>query len=70
MHRLVIGSRSRRRRAALVVLVALCGVGAAPAKAVDESTFFATAFTEYTDSLDTASNGDLWPSCWSDDGNL
>jgi hypothetical protein len=28
------------------------------------STFFATAFTEYYGALATASDGDLWPSCW------
>ena len=34
------------------------------------SRFFATAFVEYSDRLDTESDGDLWPSCWADDGQL
>lgn len=35
-----------------------------------DSTFFATALVETFGSRDTASEGDLWPSCWSDDDNL
>lgn len=35
-----------------------------------DSTFFSTAFVAYHDTVDTASDGDLWPSCWADDGNL
>ena len=34
------------------------------------STFFSTAFTEYYGSLATPSDGDLWPTCWADDGNM
>jgi hypothetical protein len=34
------------------------------------STYFSTAFTEYYGSLSTASVGDLWPTCWADDGNM
>lgn len=34
------------------------------------STFFATAFVEQAALYDTPSDGDLWPSAWSDDGNL
>jgi hypothetical protein len=34
----------------------------------EPSTFFATAFVEYYGSLQTSSNGDLWPNCWADDG--
>jgi hypothetical protein len=32
--------------------------------------FFSTAFVEYSDSYDTNSDGDLWPSCWADDDYL
>jgi hypothetical protein len=35
-----------------------------------DSRFFATASTESSDTLDTDSDGDLWPSCWADDGHL
>ncbi|WP_224337681.1 hypothetical protein [Haloprofundus halobius] len=35
-----------------------------------ESEFFATAFAEYYGTYDTNSDGDLWPSCWADDGHL
>jgi hypothetical protein len=34
------------------------------------STFVGTARVEERESVGTASDGDLWPSCWSDDGNL
>ncbi len=52
------------------------GQAATPAPAASgdtwapDSTFFATAFAEYSDSLDTESDGDLWPSCWADDDYL
>lgn len=35
-----------------------------------DSEAFSTAFVEYHDTLDTESDGDLWPSCWADDGHL
>jgi hypothetical protein len=35
-----------------------------------ESTFFASATIEEYSTAHTQSDGDLWPSCWSDDGNL
>lgn len=35
-----------------------------------ESEFFSTANVEYSDTLDTASDGDLWPCAWADDGNV
>lgn len=35
-----------------------------------DSAFFATAFVESSDSLDTKSDGDLWPACWADDDYL
>lgn len=35
----------------------------------EESTFFSSAFVEQR-GFDTPSDGDLWPSAWSDDGNL
>ncbi|MGP4079924.1 hypothetical protein ACTWQL_08395 [Pseudalkalibacillus sp. R45] len=36
----------------------------------ERSTFFSTAYVEEADSYNTASDGDLWASCWADDGNL
>lgn len=36
----------------------------------EESTFFSTAFVEEGSTYNTASDGDLWPSAWSDDDNL
>jgi uncharacterized protein DUF4185 len=35
-----------------------------------ESSFFATAAEESFSTYQMASDGDLWPSCWADDGNL
>jgi hypothetical protein len=35
-----------------------------------ESSFFASATIEDHSTVTTQSDGDLWPSCWSDDGNL
>ncbi|GAA1688174.1 hypothetical protein GCM10009765_42060 [Fodinicola feengrottensis] len=59
----------------LVTLVTVAGglVAASPpasATAPPESTFFATAGVEEHGTANTASDGDLWPSCWSDDDNL
>ncbi len=34
------------------------------------SSWVGTAFVESAHSASSASDGDLWPSCWSDDGNL
>lgn len=34
------------------------------------STFFGTADIQSRESVGTTSDGDLWPSCWSNDGNL
>ena len=42
----------------------------APQPTGAESDFFGTAFTQYHDTVDTPSDGDLWPSCWGDDDNL
>lgn len=59
--------------AAALAAVAACWT-AAPASAQQptgaESTFFSTAFTQYHDEVDTPSDGDLWPSCWGQDGHL
>jgi hypothetical protein len=38
--------------------------------APETSTFFSTAFVEYYGSHPTDSDGDLWASCWADDGAL
>jgi hypothetical protein len=35
-----------------------------------ESTFFSTTSLQESSTIQTASDGDLWASCWSDDGNL
>lgn len=35
-----------------------------------DSSFFSTAYAEYSATRSTASTGDLWPSCWADDGEL
>src|SRR5579864_548658 len=35
-----------------------------------QSTFFATAAEESYSTYQMAGDGDLWPSCWADDGNL
>jgi hypothetical protein len=36
----------------------------------ENSTAFSTAYIEESDTYNTASDGDLWASCWADDGNL
>jgi hypothetical protein len=40
------------------------------ATSIVESTFFATAAEESFSTYQLFSDGDLWPSCWADDGNL
>lgn len=35
-----------------------------------DSTFFATAFVESSERVDTESEGDLWPCTWADDGQV
>ncbi|MGA8117544.1 MAG: DUF4185 domain-containing protein, partial [Actinocatenispora sp.] len=44
--------------------------GAGPSAAPPESATFSTASVEEHPSVSTASDGDLWANCWSDDGNL
>ncbi len=45
--------------------------GPPTSKAMDPtSRFFSTTFVEYSDSLDTESDGDLWPCAWADDGEM
>ncbi|ATB32768.1 DUF4185 domain-containing protein [Melittangium boletus] len=44
--------------------------GMAGAVVPPDSTFFSTVHIESADSLNTVSDGDLWPSCWADDGHL
>jgi len=47
------------------------GVGKADARVVPEvSRFFSTVSVEERSTYNTASDGDLWPSAWSDDGYL
>ncbi|WP_434389745.1 hypothetical protein [Melittangium boletus] len=54
------------------IAVGLMGLAPAVAGAVvpPDSTFFSTVHVESAASLNTSSDGDLWPSCWSDDGYL
>lgn len=66
----MIAGGASPRRLVVLGLLAVSLIVAGEAGAVEQSTFFSTAFTEYSDTLDTASDGDLWASCWSDDGNL
>ena len=40
------------------------------AQSPPKSTFFATAAEEAYSTYQMPGNGDLWPSCWADDGNL
>jgi len=44
--------------------------GMARAVVPPDSTFFSTVHIESADSSSTVSDGDLWPSCWADDGHL
>src|SRR5690242_19983452 len=50
------------------------GVVAAPLQTMPvtpaQSTFFATAAEESYSTYQAHADGDLWPSCWADDGNL
>ena len=45
-------------------------VSLAPSVFAPQSTFFSTAQEESYSTYTMAGNGDLWPSCWSNDGNL
>lgn len=59
------------RRATILMLALTVGLtGVAGAVSPDGSTLFATAYAEESDTYDTTSQGDLWPSCWSSDGYL
>jgi hypothetical protein len=66
-----IGSRVRAALT-LVIAWALIAAPATLARAMPdtESTFFATAAVEEHASVVSASDGDLWPSCWADDDHL
>src|SRR5687768_9734820 len=44
--------------------------GGARALVPPDSAFFSTVHVESADSSSSVSDGDLWSSCWSDDGNL
>jgi hypothetical protein len=52
---------------ALLVMTATClaQTGAPP-----QSMFFSTAAEETYSTYQLRGDGDLWPSCWADDGNL
>ncbi|HZG58525.1 hypothetical protein [Paenibacillus sp.] len=56
----------------VVLAGALLLTGAVPGAAAkaEESELFATVAIESADSITTASDGDLWASCWADDGYL
>jgi hypothetical protein len=67
--------KSRRLIVSVAVLALLGGglvapVSPASASVPPESTFFSTAGVEQHATASTTSDGDLWPSCWSDDDNL
>ncbi|MDQ0920702.1 DUF4185 domain-containing protein [Paenibacillus sp. V4I5] len=67
-----------RKKSKCVILVSvascwmLAGAPSLPAHAVvpQDSTFFSTTAIESSDTINTASQGDLWASCWADDGHL
>jgi hypothetical protein len=65
-----------RRSSVITLLLPLALLTTAQAGAASDdagpppSTFVGTARVEERESVATASDGDLWPSCWSDDGNL
>lgn len=58
--------------ATALAAVAGFAISAAPAAAqvAATSTAFSTAWVEEKPSVHTASDGDLWPACWSNDDNL
>ncbi|MDF2648268.1 MAG: beta-lactamase [Paenibacillus sp.] len=70
--------RTFRKKSKCVILVSvascwmLAGAPSLPAHAVvpQDSTFFSTTTIESSDTINTASQGDLWASCWADDGHL
>ncbi|MGH3356337.1 MAG: DUF4185 domain-containing protein [Nocardioidaceae bacterium] len=55
-----------------LILVAAAGPGAGAREdpGAPPSTYVGTADIEERESVGTASDGDLWPSCWANDGNL
>ncbi|RFA13139.1 hypothetical protein B7R22_14165 [Subtercola boreus] len=60
--------------AGLVIVTGLTGAGSLSARATGtpppESTFFSTANAQESSTIQSSSDGDLWASCWADDGNL
>jgi hypothetical protein len=54
----------------LLAAVAIAGEDRAQAVVPAESTFFATAFVDEGSTYNTNSDGDLWPSAWSNDDYL
>ena len=59
--------------ASLLAWVAAAATGAVAVTAAavpEESAHFSTVFAEERATISTASDGDLWPSCWADDGHL
>jgi hypothetical protein len=58
--------------ASLVSVAVIALTSATPISALTPplSTFFATAAEESYSTYHLSSDGDLWPSCWADDGNL
>jgi hypothetical protein len=58
------------RAAAAALLAAVVLAAPAAAVAPPDSTAFSTTFVEEHPTATTASDGDLWPSCWSNDDNL
>src|ERR687889_437735 len=63
---------SARATLTTILLWGLIGIPVTPARTMPdtESVFFATVAVEEHPTVVTASDGDLWPSCWADDGHL
>src|SRR5437588_7843272 len=54
----------------LATVAMFMAVSPARAATPPQSTFFATAAEESYSTDQMHGDGDLWPSCWADDGNL
>jgi len=52
------------------VILAMANIGQGQTVTPPQSTFFSTAAEEAYSTYQMPGDGDLWPSCWADDGNL
>jgi hypothetical protein len=68
----MIRSRPTQMISRGVLLILLISMAKCTAQTVvpPESTFFSTVGVESYSTYTMSGNGDLWPSCWADDGNL